>query len=450
MKRRAVLWALIGLMFGAGAFGNNAVVLQSRSFPGNLKEDGFWAGLYAARDGKVYIGLNTEGGGSAQFYIYRPETDQIRHRADMSEFFGERGLGIRTHAKIHTKFCEDSEGRIYFATGNMGAGPAEVDPRSWKGGHWCRYDPRSDTLEDLGLIGPQNGVYGLTIDPVRMRLYGTSEHGHFLIFDIARKTTTDKGRVHRHPPSVARTIVIDDRGNVYGGYSPNRIFKYDVEKDKLLDLSVQIPFDPTAVEPTPISITKSLMRAGVWDPVTRRLYGIDGSSSYLFEYDPDQGPEGQARKLASLRPENLADRVRRAHYASLSFAFGKDRKFYYLPVGLTESPEDNAGIEFDNWMGHVRLVTYDLTSAERRDLGPVVTGDGMRVVDFLNRAPSGGAATGPDNTVYFCGFVEEKDPAKAGYIFGNLGGRLRLLIYHPAAGNNKLTSKRGPSGGLSK
>jgi hypothetical protein len=110
------------------------VIFQSRLFPHNLKEDGFWAAIHAGKDGKVYIGLNTEGGGSAQFYIYDPVTDRIRHRADLSEFLGEKGKAIQTHAKIHTKFCEDEQGRIYFATGNMGAGPNEVDPRTWKGG----------------------------------------------------------------------------------------------------------------------------------------------------------------------------------------------------------------------------------------------------------------------------------------------------------------------------
>ncbi len=149
MKKQAILYALIGLTLSINAFSENRVVLKSRSFPGNLKEDGFWAGLYAARDGKVYIGLNTEGGGSAQFYIYDPQTDQICHRADMSEFLGEKGKGVRTHAKIHTRFCEDREGRIYFATGNMGAGPAAVDPRSWKGGHWCRYDPRTGSRSGI-------------------------------------------------------------------------------------------------------------------------------------------------------------------------------------------------------------------------------------------------------------------------------------------------------------
>ncbi len=406
------------------------IIFESRSFPKNLKEDGFWAGIHAGKDGKVYIGLNTEGGGSAQFYIYDPQTDEIRHRADMSEFLGEKGKGIQTHAKIHTKFCEDNEGRIYFTTGNMGAGPNEVDPRTWKGGHWCRYNPGTDLLEDLGLVLPYTGVYGLTIDPDRNRLYGTARNGHFVIFDIATKTTTDKGRIHYSARSVARTIVADNEGNVYGTYLPDRIFKYDAKNDRLLDFSIQIPSD-SDILPRTHSIYKRYMRAGVWDEVNKKIYGVEGGTSYLFEYDPKVGTEGQVRKLAQLLPEDETDLYRRAHYASLSFTLGKDRKIYYLPIGSLEFPEENKGIDFFSWVGQAHLITYDLNSGQKRDLGRVCVEDGLRVIDFLNRAPSGGATTGPNGAIYFCGFVEEKNPQKASSTFGKIPARLRLLIYRP-------------------
>jgi len=416
------------LAYGDGD--EQGIIFESRSFPKNLKEDGFWAGIHAGKDGKVYIGLNTEGGGSAQFYIYDPQTDEIRHRADMSEFLGEKGKGIQTHAKIHTKFCEDNEGRIYFSTGNMGAGPNEVDPRTWKGGHWCRYNPKTDTLEDLGLVLPYYGVYGLTIDPVRMRLYGTASNGHFVIFDLATKTTIDKGRIHYHARSVARTIVADDEGNVYGTYLPDRIFKYDAKNDWLLDFSIQIPSDPDIL-PRTHSIYKRYMRAGVWDEVNKKIYGVEGGTSYLFEYDPKVGTEGQIRKLAQLLPEDETDLLRRAHYASLSFTLGKDRKIYYLPIGSLEFPEENKGIDFFSWAGQAHLITYDLNSGQKRGLGRVFVEDGLRVIDFLNRAPSGGATTGPNGAIYFCGFVEEKNPQKASSTFGKIPARLRLLIYRP-------------------
>jgi hypothetical protein len=425
-----MLVVLFGINLVFGGTKAKSIILESRSFPNNLKEDGFWAAFHAGRDGKVYIGLNTEGGGSAQFYIYDPQTDRIRHRADMSEFLGEMGKGIRTHAKIHTKFVEDNEGRIYFATGNMGAGPSEVDPRSWAGGHWCCYNPRTDTLEDLGLVLPYNGIYGLTIDPVRMKLYGMSTHGHFLIFDLATRTTEDRGRVNYHPRSVARTLVIDDEGNVFGTYLPDRIFKYDVKVERLLDLSIQIPSD-SDIFPRTHSIYKRYMRAGVWDDVNKKIYGVEGGTSWLFEYDPKAGKEGQVRKLAQLLPENEPDLLRRAHYATLSFTLGKDRKIYYLPIGPPESPEDNRSVDFYAWAGQAHLITYNLQTGQKQDLGRIFLEDDLRVIDFLNGAPSGGATTGPDGTVYFCAFVEERNPQNVGRKFGKIPARLRLLIYHP-------------------
>ena len=421
------------LMTSYASSGNNKrIILDSRSFPNNLKEDGFWAAIHAGEDGRVYIGLNTEGGGSAQFYIYDPQDNKIIHRADMSDFLGEKGKGIRTHAKIHTKFCEDQEGRIYFATGNMGAGPNEVDPRCWKGGHWCRYNPKSDQLEDLGLVLPAAGIYGLTIDPLRMRLYGIASNGHFVIFDINKKETIDLGRMNYHARSAARTIVIDDVGNVYGSYLPDRMFKYDIQKEVLLDLHIQIP-SSRDIFPRTYSIYKSYMRAGIWDSVNQRLYGVEGGSSILFEYDPHSGKEGKMKELTQLIPENESDVLRRAHYATLSFTLGKNRTIYYLPIGPLGSNLENDGIKFDGWAGQAYLLTYNLGTHQKENLGAVVTEDGMRIIDKLNGAPSGGATTAPDGKVYFVAFVEEKIPDKVGYIFGNIPTRLRLLIYHPKA-----------------
>jgi hypothetical protein len=408
----------------------NHITLESRSFPKNLKEDGFWAAIYAARDGKVYIGLNTEGGGSAQFYIYDPVEDKIRHRADISEILGEKGKGRRTHAKIHTKFCEDNKGRIYFATGNMGAGPSEVDPRSWGGGHWCRYNPRADILEDLGLILPYSGVYGLTIDTSRMRLYGTAANGHFLIYDIEKGKMIDKGRINYHARSVARTIVTDDKGNVYGTYLPDKIFKYDPQSERLYDLAIQIPSTSRAFHRTH-SIYKRYMRAGIWDNMNKKIYGVEGATSNLFEYHPYIGREGKVKKLAQLLPENETKIHKLAHYATLSFTMGKDRKIYYLPIVPMESDKENVGIDFFQMCGQAFLISYDLDSYEKKDMGRVYVEDGNRVIDFLNRAPSGGGATGIDGTIYFCGYVEENDPHQVARTFGKIPARLRLLIYRP-------------------
>jgi hypothetical protein len=53
------------------------------------------------------------------------------------------------------------------------------------------------------------------------------------------------------------------------------------------------------------------------------------------------------------------------------------------------------------------------------------------VIDGQMIAPSGAGTTGLDGTIYFCGYVEEKNPEFAARHFGNLPVRLRLLMYKP-------------------
>jgi len=439
MRIKNVMISIAVLVFFLGfeAFGDcgcdKKILLKSVDFPGNHKEDGFWAAIHAAADGRVYIGLNTEGGGHNHFYIYDPAKDKMIHRADMAKVLGGYAEGIKTHAKIHTKICEDNDGNIYFATGNMGAGPDEVDTMSWEGGYWVKYDPKSDKFEDLGLVAPHRGVYGMAIDKKRGLLLGTGREGHFFVHNIATGKTVDMGRVCLFPGSVARTVVADDEGNAYTTFHPDRIAKYDAETGRVLDLSVRMPSDPT-VYPVTSSIFNRYMRSGLWDDINKKLYGVEGSTSILFEFDPKAGKEGRIRRLERLLPCQSSEKIRKAHYASLSLTLGLDRKIYYMPIG-SMAPADhekaNGGKDFFRWVGQAYLISYDLKTGKKECLGRVYTEDGAKVMDFLNGAPSGGAATGPDGTIYFCGFVEDKGPAATGMYSTNVSARLKLLIYKP-------------------
>jgi hypothetical protein len=426
------LFCLFDAAFG-GCPCDKKIVLKSVDFPGSHKEDGFWAAIHAAADGKVYIGLNTEGGGHNHFYIYDPAKDKMIHRADMAKVLGGYGKAIKTHAKIHTKICEDNDGNIYFATGNMGAGPDEVDTMSWEGGHWVKYSPKEDKFYDLGLVAPYRGLYGLAIDKKRKLLIGVCREGHLMVHNIDTGETIDKGRVCLFPGSVARTIVADDEGNVYITFHPDRIAKYDAKSGRLVDLSLRMPSDPT-VYPVTGSIFNHYMRSGLWDDINKRMYGAEGSTSILFEFDPKAGEEGQIRELDRLLPCQASEKIRRAHYASLSLALGLDRKIYYIPIG-SMTPEDhektNSGKDFFSWLGQAYLISYDLKTGKKECLGRVYAENGAKAIDFLNGAPSGGATTGADGTIYFCAFVEDKGPAATGMYTTNVSARLKLLIYKP-------------------
>jgi len=406
-----------------------------RDFPGNRKENSMYSALYPASDGKLYIGLCTHAGAS-QFYQYDPVTDNMRHIADVPRFLGERGKGIRTAGKVHTKLVEDRQGRIYFGTMCEDSGPTEIDPYSWQGPHWIRYDPKTDKLEDLGLINRLWGIYGLAIDRQRNYLFATAWNGHVYRLDIDRKITRDLGRVDDW--DVLRFIVADEEGNVYGCYPPNaRIWKYDAKTERIYDLSVSIPRDP-AVFPrkmtNPMLERKAIWRVVEWDPVGKVIYGVSGGNSILFRYDPKDGPEGKVTTLGKLCSEYFYHSDRKdVPYSTLAFTIGKDRKIYYAPAGMAfdftvkvEAATLAADLGGVSRSPHSELITYDLETHKRQYLGILRTTDNRSVFGC------GAAACGPDGTIYLCGAVETKDVKNAaGTVLDKYPFKMSLIIYKP-------------------
>src|SRR4029077_17846327 len=136
------------------------------------------------------------------------------------------------------------------------------------------------------------GIYGLAIDPQRNRLFGTAWDGHLYRHDIDTGLTHDLGRVDNWDDD--RHIAADDEGNVYGAYPKARIWKYDAKTERVYDLTVQFPYDERVYPrrmSNPMLARKAIWRVVDWDPVDRVIYGVDGGSSFLFRYDPKDGPE---------------------------------------------------------------------------------------------------------------------------------------------------------------
>lgn len=407
------------------------VTVETRDFPAGYKESEMFSALYVAQDGMVYIGLCTNGG-SSHFYQYSPAADKIRHIAYISEFLGESGKGIRTSGKIHTRPVEDKEGNIYFGTMCEDAGPRDIDPDSWRGAHWLRYSPERDKLEGLGLIGKW-GIYGLAIDVKRNRLFATAWDGRLYRHDIDTGKTHNLGRVDNWDD--LRHIVADDEGNVYGCYPKGYMWKYDAEKERIVDLNVRIPYDP-AVFPrrlsNPMLDRKAIWRVVIWDSVDKAVYGVDGGSSFLFKYEPYVESEGRITKLEKLCSDEYYYSDRKdIPYSTLALTLGNDRKIYYAPVAMafdfTKKLEaaklamkqrgiiKNIGIS---------IITYDLKNGKRENLGMMRTSEGNIVLGC------GAAATGKDGTIYFCGAVEENDPNKvAGKAGGLVPFSMKLIIY---------------------
>ena len=424
----AVLLAF-GLMITpvTAAMNQGRVVVKVLEYPDNYKPDGMWAGLYVAKSGKVYSGLCTHGG-SALFYEYDPAAGTNRLIADIGEFMGDRGTGERTHAKIHTKFAEDSQGRIYFATGNQGSGPRQIDPMTWteKGSHLLRYDPVTAKLEVLGLVVRNFGSYGLVIDNKRNIVYLSCWDNHIHAFDIEKRTSRDLGRVSNW--DVNRMIVLDDMGNVYGTCQNWWIWKYDVNSDRLIDLPIQIPHDKT-IRPAfqnghPALDRKQNWRYVEWDQSVRKVYGMECGRSLLFEFDPFDGPYGSTRLVADMALESQI-KEHRFPYATLAVGFSPDRKAYY---GLVNRAFDySAQDQETEAMTKTYLLRCDLETGKKENLGEMVSEDGRIVLGL------GGCEVASDGKIYFCGAISETNQDKiAGLAAGRDPYSLQLMVWDPS------------------
>ena len=394
-------------------------IMEHFKFAGNHREESMWSALYGAKSGKIYIGLCTHAE-AAHFYEFDPETATMRHLVDLTTLHNERGEGINTNGKIHVRMGEDNNGNIYFAGLNEDTGPECIDPSSYLGAFWYRYNPTLDKVEILGRISRHFGLLGMVMEPKYMRLYGLAEDGHLYMFDINEKYTRDLGKVDDW--DICRTIFADDQGNIYGSFPVAQIWKYDPVKDEVIDFpNIRLQYDmrvPPRTMSKPMIDRKVIWRVIEWDPVDKVAYGIIGGNSMLFRYDVHKGAEGEIDYITTMSaPQYWNDaNVRKIPFATLTLTISRDRKIYFAPtasgsfdyIGNSWDVKDEEKFQAKMSGGHFPpvsyLISYDLKTKERKAHGLMFTREGNMVFGL------GGACMGAkDGKVYFVGAIEEKN-----------------------------------------
>lgn len=417
-------------------------IVTHYEFTGNHREESMWSALYGAKNGKIYIGLCTHAE-AAHLYEFNPANGKMRHLADLTTLHGERGEGINTNGKIHVRMGEDNDGNIYFAGLNEDTGPECIDPSSYKGAFWYRYNPIMDKVEVLGKISRHFGLLGMIMDPKYMRLYGLAEDGHLYMHDINKRQTRDLGKVDDW--DICRTIFADDMGNIYGSFPVAQIWKYDPVKNKVIDFpNIRLQYDMRVLPRTmskPMIDRKVIWRVVEWEPMEKVAYGIIGGNSMLFRYDVHKGTEGEIEYLVPLTAPMYWNEtnVRQIPFATLAFTISNDRKIYYAPtasgsfdyIGNSWDVKDEENFQAKLSGGYFPpvsyLVSYDLQTKERMSHGLMVTEEGSLVFGL------GGACTGAkDGKIYFVGAIEEKDPQQ---VVGKVGRRwpfsMGLIAFDP-------------------
>lgn len=399
------------------------ITVDYRVFPGLATMDGNWAALKAGSDGKVYVGLACHGCNGHLVY-YDPAKDHMVDVGDLTTLSGENGLGLGPQSKIHAKFGEGKDGRIYFAThGGWWFDYARFATREgYPGFHYMAFDPKSGKVDDFGVGVRFEGMNTGAYDPKFNRIYGlTHPRGHFVYYDVTTGKKVDKGRINNWD-SICRTLGIDDDGNVYGSFGAGHIFKYDPRTDKISELEATLPIREKGISlGRDYDKSETAWRVVVWDHETKKFYGVEESASTLFSFDPTAPPGSQVKVLGQMAIAELASQ-RNVPYATLSLTLGRDRKLYYAA----------AGAEFD-YVSSAKavashLIIYDLRTGKVKDEGEMHLPDGRAVLG------TNSADTGPDGTIYFVGAVSTKGDVPGEGYGGMIQGtpfRLALFILHP-------------------
>lgn len=421
-----VLVLTVARVTGAADTPIRTIQVDYRTFPGLARMDGNWSALLAGSDGKVYMGLAYHGGGGHLVY-YDSRNDTVHDVGDLNVLVGQQFLRAGPQSKIHTKFAEGKDGRIYFATqyGNDFDFARVGTPEWYPGGHWMVFDPRTDQATDLGLAYAGQGIIAGNYDPLYNRYYGlTDPRGEFVYYDISKHTEENLGRFNNWD-SLCRTLVVDDRGNAYGSFGHGQIYRYDPRTDSVRELSVRLPIRRKGISlGRDYDKSETAWRVVVWDKITKKFYGVEESATTLFSFDPHSGEDGEVKTLGQLCVPSFRD-ARNVPYATLSLTLGQDRKLYYAASAREFDYSGSAGLAVSH------IITYDLRTGQIEDLGEMRLPDGSPILG------TDSATTGPDGTIYFGGAIAVKaEPGKPVEAAGKIGKqayyRLAIIIYHPA------------------
>lgn len=383
-------------------------------------------GICAASDGLIYYVLCSESieeGG--KMYSFDPATNEISLCGDLTEACGERGLKTIPQGKSHVNFVE-SDGKLYFGThigyyNNIdGMEKMGIPPKGYKpypGGHLLSFDLKSRKFEDYGVVPHREGVLTMNMDTRRNIIYGiTWPTGYFFKYDLKKNEMKDFGGISEDGESginekyrtLCRSIAINpDTGIVYFSTSDGIIFQYDPAKDRLepivednLKKDYFGQYDPSS--PGHMGYN---WRQVFWHSAHKSVYGIHGNSGYFFRFDPDTKKIEVLDRITS-KPSQRSGMFDLFSYGYLGLQIGHNQRTVYYLTGspmyingkrVTGKPCTAKGEA--RGLENLHLVTYDISTHEYQDHGPIYFEDGSAPL-YVNSI-----AVGYDGHIYFTGRV---------------------------------------------
>lgn len=291
--------------------------------------------------------------------------DRLAFRYDpQTDTLEDLGLVVPGHHKIHHGIGKGPDGKIYMATGHRYSdGAPEYVYLDYEGGRLIEYDPATGCFTDFGVMIPNEGTFSMAVDPERGRVYGvTYPSNRFWTFDIESRRAEDKGHIG---PSLSHSIGVDAEGNVWGSYGAGRLFKYDLSEDRLIKTRISLPGENQNLDSIVLA-PNGVLYGGTGDWF-RSGYEQGG---YLFAFHPK---EGRTRYLGKPAVEGRIP----------TLALGTDGRTIYGCTGSTEASVFALDIETETIrsLGFIVVPEEEMPAEARREQAPgepVGAGDEQR------------------------------------------------------------------------
>ncbi|HLK55023.1 MAG TPA: hypothetical protein VKU00_00575 [Chthonomonadaceae bacterium] len=336
-------------------------------------------------DGRIYAGTCNASKLGACLIAFDPKTHHQEKLADMQEVCGEAGSKTLPQSKIHSQIRFDSKGVAWFGTHCYDWNTLEQfekSPSDYTGGHLITYDTRSHRATDHGILIPHESIMSLALAERVGKVYCVMHPtGRFVVYDIRTGKVSDKGRILGYPCRI--TIALKE-GRGYTFTVNGDVVRYDPATDRVEKLLVRVPLFPgetNTQDNTPFDLAVSADQ--------KHIYGVGWTSGLLFEYRPDDGPDGSIRALGVAFGDEAVPGIRKS--LCIAIKEGRDGRIYYAGY-------DNRG----------KLACYDPRTGERTYLGRMAY-HGVPIGTAADAAGTVGAmCIARDGTIYVADFDQKQ------------------------------------------
>jgi len=377
----------------------NVAFIEYPDFP---EAHSTWGSIgYNAASNTVHIGV-TNHRNNIGLYTYDAAKNLMKLNGFVKDMAHLREY--QWQGKIHSKIVAAPDGSVYFST-DGGESREEYlmeHPQGYAGGFFMKWDPKTGSVQNLGIGMQYESIKDVDIDPKTGTMYGiTYPQAHFLVYNPAKNQMRDLGRLaSSHVP---RVLFTDWWGNCYYVDWRQRLVKYEKNSDSLVFARERLPAFPG----TPGSKIITGVTAYAKDETKGIIYLITYGAKLIAFY-PEKDGIGKVKDLGGVIETGNRDPW--GPYVP-NLNLGKNGKLYYIIGGHDNYvvKDKTLLVEFNPGTGKTTILREFPITAVTEATGSDIRDKDGNLYFAARRNP---AKEGDDTTPFLIKFNPEKEIRK--------------------------------------